>query len=352
MTTLSKEVRAALGLNEGTRLDRQDRFASPRSPEGRGLSSASPLDTIVDEFLKAPHVAESIGGASGAPGSLRRWAREPGIFLLELTGLTATRTGGPSVFLSDEELVVDARGEAGFVRLTGPQVDVVWHLTSDAAELLTVEAGAPSGFASAVERLSRIEPQEPVALTSPTALEITGGVPPAPWLAAAHDALVGSPSLLDRAAAAGLLARFHSPRLATHLTVEELLELPSPVRAAQAWRAALPRETQDALVTLAITRTGELRETFQEVRTAIMTGVPEARRLARHWVDQRDLLESVRMLFGREAPELKAALERLDDDIAVHHSIWNMIDAWDDDPALSELSWRDPDAWWGHLSGI
>jgi len=359
MTTLSNDIRAALGLDDEARLDRSVRFPAPRSPEGRGLAGISPLSTVVDELLKAPHAAEAISAIGRVPGGLRRWAREPGIFLLELTGLTAQSSGGASFALSEDELVVDARGEASFVRLSGPQVEVVWHLTTDAAELLEVRSGAsapgaptaslPTG--TSVSSLSGIAPDAPIELASPPPQRLTGGALAEAWLEESYAALAASPSILDRAAAVGLMARCYSPRDLSTLTVDEVLSLPSPLRAARAWRASLPRDVQDALVMLAIARSGELVEAFEEVRASICAETPEAARLARGWVEERDRLESILALFGEDAPALREALDRLDDQVAVHHTIWSMLDAWEDDPLLCEVAWREPDAWWGRLCG-
>jgi hypothetical protein len=353
MTKLLPQLRAALGLSDEAELRHVARAKAPDSAEGLGFAGGAALSQVIAELTTAPYAAEPVrlpGEPSQGPlGDLRRWTRDPGIFLLDTSGLEVRIHGGSTRELGQDALVVDARERTAWVRLTGRSGDLVWSLGRDGAVLMQVEAPR-----SPLQRLADAVPPALPQLEIPAPEDLTGGQPIETWLREETHALASSPALLDRAAAAGMLGRLWSSASPERRTLEELLAMRLPGPEARAWMATQPATTRESLVAVTLVEADHLAETLPEVERAVLDGVEGAREQARRWIAQRDHLESVRFVLGdcAELPVVTDALARLDVRAAAFHGIWSLLEAWEEDPVLLAVSWREPDAWWGRLAGI
>lgn len=353
MTKPVPELRNALGLPEEAELRPVDQADSPSTVEGLGFAGSAALAQVMGELTAAPYAAEPVRLAGQTdlrpPGDLRRWTRDPGVFLIDTSGLEARVHGGGTQGLGEDVLVVDARERTTWVRLTGSGGDIVWSLDRTRAVLLQVESAPGS-----LQRVAQAEPAALPELEAPALEAMTGGQPIEAWLRTETQALASSPSLLDRAAAVGMLGRLWSAASPERRSVEALLSLRLPGPEARAWMAAQPVAIREALVASAVAEADHLAETLPALERAVLEGAEGARAQARAWVAQRDALESVHFVLDDcpEVPVISAALARLDVRAATFHGVWSLLDAWEDDPVLLEVSWREPDSWWGRLAGI
>ncbi|MFZ5476830.1 MAG: hypothetical protein ACOZNI_08655 [Myxococcota bacterium] len=157
-----------------------------------------------------------------------------------------------------------------------------------------------------------------------------------PWLAAAAAALAASPAVVDRLAAAGLLARLWT-------------EGDSPRERVRAWAKGLGAAALAAVETLAVGRAWDLAERIAGVGELPGAIADEA---VAAMVRERDDLQSVRRVLklAGEGDRLVEALARADRAAAVHASaLADHLPHADDDPETdrwSAVAWQEPDAWW------
>lgn len=186
----------------------------------------------------------------------------------------------------------------------------------------------------------------PPDVTAPdvAAWAASGGVEP--WLAEAATRLAAGPSPVERAAAAGVIARLWDAET-------PIAPADHPRERVRAWLAAQPEGAVAALETRAVERAWSLAE-----RIAELADLPEDARDAEvaALVRERDDLQSVRRVLrlGGAGIRLAEALQRLDRLAAEHMSaLADHLPALADDPDADRwraVAWQEPDAWWTGLA--
>lgn len=182
----------------------------------------------------------------------------------------------------------------------------------------------------------------PPSLPAPPVAEWATLARAEPWLARAAAELAEAPGHVERAAAAGLLARLWSPPLDAPRTVP-------PREAVRAWAHDLPPGALDQLERTASRRADALAQ-------ALEGHDPVDEAAARSIALRRDDLQSVRRvlrLAGR-GTHLSDALAEVDRVAAAQTSrLTDALPPLDDDPLAERwiaVAGQEPDAWWAGLA--
>lgn len=174
--------------------------------------------------------------------------------------------------------------------------------------------------------------------------------PAAAWLREATERLRGSPVLLERAAAIGLLARHDmSVEDARAITARMLARDATPRDRALTWARALPPAHARWLAALGVHEAEEMLDD-----TSVLTdqaGEPHGPRAVRELCRRRELLEAIAELLrvrdDATCTTLDAALETLDDEAATHRTALEGAAMELDDPLLRAVAVQYPTCWWG-----
>lgn len=167
---------------------------------------------------------------------------------------------------------------------------------------------------------------------------------PAPeWLRAQSQAAAQG-SLLQRATAMTLIARFAS------VPLESLLDGKSPWTEALSEWGDRSRAERDAIIDMGCVAADALMNELPALQQAVAARRADASLHARAWLIERDDLHGLLLLLekAREPADallgLREALESLDEVAAGYGPVF--ADAVVRDERLAELSWREPSAWW------
>lgn len=311
-----------------------------------GLQSALQSSPISAVHAKA---SELLGVRCG------NWHRNPHVWLLEdvdgildaMGAVTALGTGSQH----SRVVAVDARGDrpAGVALLIRGQA---WLVRAERGELEVVSASReplPLGLAAAAQ------PSLPV-LESPDIAALVGAHPVAEWLLEGARALAASPSLLDRAAAAGLLGRLadaevSAPQLALELRLGGDV---GPAARVRTWAAGLGDALVAELRRCLFVELGVLGDALEAFATDGAVTEEDARARGRAALGlrlRRDELESVAQVLRARLDESRR--EELEQALfAVDRLGWLCLDALDcvDDAMVPRLlrsvGWRTQRAWW------
>jgi hypothetical protein len=198
-------------------------------------------------------------------------------------------------------------------------------------------------------------PEAPAALPSLSIDALAPNAEVPSWLRAAAVTRAVAPSLLDRVAAAGLLARLWSPARSGRdvaVFLDELLAGEDPPTRAARWFAALPEATQRQSARAAVAETRALYQQLGPLAVDISADPIAARAAALSWIWRRDDLECVAHLHRTRhaAGPLDRALAELDRAAATHLREWLRVAPFDDERLLS-VATAEPDTWWTKMAG-
>ncbi len=330
--TADRALFELLGLDGPGALTRVAHAAPPEALRAEGAPLRALLALVATALAWQPAVDDL------PELSLYRAEVESGFLAVPPEALVGVVTGTP---VTGGELVgFDTRGERVVVRIAGADgrayvvdardghVDV--HVEADALDGLDAPAAAPADVGI------------PDVASWASAAQAEG------WLAETAVRLAAGPSAVERAAAAGVLARLWTPPEGGAIAAAD-----HPRERVRAWVGALPADTLAALETRAVERAWALVE-----RIADLDGLPDPVRDAEvaSLVRDRDDLQSVRraLRLGGAGSRLAEALALVDRTAAEHMSaLADHLPALDADPDAdrwSAVAWQEPDAWWAGVS--
>lgn len=307
----------------------------PRGSVAHGFAGELPPARDLSENFVDAALDEAARAAARWPFLLTRHALEPGVARLEdapepkkLVG--SAEWGDGAVLLDGRDgrtgaCVIEASGET-FVVVVG-------------REGLTVSrvAGAP-GWVPLPDRFEE---------APPTTDELLAGRACEAWLRERAGALAGAPTVVEQAAAVGLVVRLWEP-VASDRAAILAGEAPHPSERAGVWVSALG-ESRRSLAHLIIHRAATLGSELGAL-PAREDDLGEDEILALLY--ERDVLESARVvlsLVGEGLPVAQALA--LTDEIA--ETAWDVIaptDRMRDDPLLRAVFRSEPDAFWGNVA--
>ena len=355
----SSDVLQELGLERDALVEEVARLEPPTVPAALGLSGVQSASAArLDTQAVARRVVEDAHFGSGRKAVLP--ASVPLISGIEVEHLDRDRSivivthrdgqvsaVGDHAQLDQGELLLDARSGPVWALLVRAEGELLVGVAPGGAVVLYRHVRTPSpelrAFLEAPVAAAPEAPDVPIAA-------LLGGFPVEQWLEEAVRHYAGSPGLMSRLTAAGLLGRLWAPPAGSDRKelVARVLETGGPLRTARSWFSSLPPETRSAGVRLASGGCEALYARLVALEHAISESVEDQGTRAAAWLHDRDDLECIAALVSRESGEavLITALEQLDQRCAAHHSLWAFIEL----PAserLRAVAWQEPDAWWG-----
>ncbi|MDY0063411.1 MAG: hypothetical protein RBU45_26645 [Myxococcota bacterium] len=320
------------------------------APVRGGDQHAELLDELqADPELRAlPAAPSSPVGWQAEWGELRRHPWGPVLLYLDRAVVLGTRGRCRA---DGETLILGGEGEGSRVFLQTELRELALFVTSDRIRLLEI-LRPPSVEA---ELLARWQPEAPPVLEIPAPTELLAGCCAQPWLTAEATRLAGSPSLVDRFAAVGLLARLFVPNVDPEERVAELAAALDrggslPLVRSREYVQALPAPLLRELEASALERVLALEQELERLPEVVAGQAETAGSLGRRLLLARDDLESVATLL-----RLAGAGELLTEElVALDREAEALVDLFDelgpafgDEPRLQELAWQQPEAWWG-----
>lgn len=310
------------------------RAPAPKSAVAHGL--AGPLPTVRDlsetfSDLFDPEVAKNLD----LPFLLTKHSVNAGVVRVEEAPAPLELAGHVEVV--EDCVLLDGRGE----RQAACAIEA-------AGDLFLIEVG-PQGVAVSRHRIPTTWTPLPdrFEVPPPAVTALLAGRACEPWLRERAEALAATPTLVDRAAAVGVLVRLWEP-LPDDREAIFAGEAVDPSVPATAWIRALG-DSRAALVHLSIQRAATLREAFD---TLPGLDVDPSDGDVIELLLERDVLESVRVIlsFAGEGLSLARALV-LTDEIAA--TAWSAIapsDRLRNEPLLRAVFRCEPDAFWGRVA--
>lgn len=309
------------------------RVATPRSSVAHGLAGAlPPARELSENFADVP--VDPPETSAGWPFLLMRHALEPGVVRIEEGPAPCALTG--SAELLDGTVLLD--GRAG--REGGCAIEA-------SGELFVIVVGREGVTVSRRLRAPSWVPlPDRFEVPPPPLAELLADRACADWLGQRFQELAASPSLVEQAAAVGVVVRLWEPAGTDRA---ELLggHAPDPGERAAAWVATLG-DSRKALAHLVLHRAASLREAFDALPSRDEDPGDEEVLALLH---ERDVLESVRVLLSLvgEGLPLARALALTDDVAATTWSAIAPSDRLRDDPLLRAVFLCEPESFWGQL---
>lgn len=308
------------------------RVPTPKGSVAHGLAGVLPPARALSEvFIDVPVDPDT---SARWPFLLTRHTLEPGIVRVE--DGPAPRAIAGSAELVDGVVWLDGRGgrEGGCVVEASGET----FLVEVGREGVTVSrcSGSP-GWAPLPDGFE---------VSPPSLADLLAGRPCADWLEQRIEKLAAAPTLVERAAAVGVVVRLWEPTAADRAAILDG-QTADPSEPAAAWVAALGA-SRSALAHLGLHRAASLRDAFDLLPTRD-DDPSDDEVLA--LLEERDALESVRVLLSLagEGLPLARALAVTD---AVAATTWSAIapsDRLRNDPLLRAVFRSEPESFWGRF---
>lgn len=356
MIRLEPEILETLGLSGQTRAVVKDTIPAPVGHVGHGYASAALSDTLeglVSTGVSGRPVFQSLDlpfvGTRVPEATVSRWQHDPALILIEMKGGEAI--GGNHAFAPEPGILyLDSRHQKAFARLIGGRGQLV--IGADRGAVSAFEVIEP--LSPAMERL--LAGGEPVSLhIELPGLEAWVGETEG-WLSDIYTQLSASETPLSRLAAAGLVARLWSPPRGSDMKalIAQSLAGDGPAAKIGKWARDLGQPLLERAMRLAVVRADILREELTPLSDSIADDPDGATADARHWLVCRDNLQSVRAVLSLaiDTTELDRAIELLDREATLHHSMWSAVGDLGEEERLSAVAWQEPEHWWGALSPL
>jgi hypothetical protein len=307
------------------------------------------LQPVQEGVATMPAEAPSSASALGdLPAQIARHQSDHGVVVL-FDLKAAVRALAGTVDFPDSEggemVVLDGRASPAVVHLAAEGRE--WVLTNDARDVRLYE------IRRAVPDQPRFSPAPALDLSSvhPSPVEWLAGSACEPWLPKLAAELADSPWVVDRAAAAGAVARLWNPtdpaeRLRALSAIAD-----SPPTKARLWARSLDPAAAAEIERAAIYVADSFFDALTHLQEAAAEESATQGSIAADLVLRRDDLESVAFALGcaGEGGALRERLDELDREAVAHLSELPCGD-WAENERLLAVSWMEPTAWWGRLA--
>jgi hypothetical protein len=309
---------------------------------GHEVSTDQPIEALLEQ---APFFTEVQFINQHVPTSAKRWKSDPSVFLLEELPYVSMVEGDVTQ-LQENTWILDSRWERAVVVVPVRGGEVFISCKKGVIRSLKLLRCTPTPpKAAPVETPARPD------LEMPPLDKWLQAIASATWLEQRVHLLSESPSLMERIAAIGSVARLSVGTTANPSDLFNTLIIDqekNPTFKAKEWAQRLDTATLERIELLVMQYAITLKSDLLDLDERVADDEESARLAARSICYLRDELESVTWVLRAASKGLLAAraLESIDEEASKHLSaIACAADPSDD--LLATVAWQEPDAWWG-----
>lgn len=351
-------LRDELGLEESAVLEVVAELPLPAGNVGHGLAGSELDERRLEELLNSPWIDDPTNMPAIAPARLQRSDLDRSVLLLRHITRSGSAEGGVREVESGV-WVVDTTVPGTLLVFDAGEDRLALHVAGrEGAQVVRLPANTASPLAGILA--AAIETEEPDVVV-PSPAHFLGDVSIHEHVASCAAELHASPSLADRIASVGLLARLASGAAADPGRLSKLVRegQKGPSQLARSWLQALSAKAIVWVAKTILTRVEPLADDLLLLRGAVTSSQERAAAAGKAICLSRDELESLAMplrlasrksLTEADNAAVEAALQSVEglDELAVSHlSDLDLAGSYDDDPLLDEVMWQEPLAWWG-----